>query len=308
MPAPELQQAEIPTKCLCQGSSLRPQPSWGFLPWCGSPGLPWCPPNWSVLDNQAATAQTGTACLQQLHHMVWGARDLVPKGHPLPSHSSQQKMSLKWEASKLFSVWSVSASKVPTCASRTYSTERKLPPTCQSAASLAFPLPVFQKMGFWCVQRKRFWGRKLPFFQRKCICPAFYWICHSTELSVSPALKGNGCLKINLRHLQMHSVYWRLSLLPVKGLRWQRFWGTGDLKHLLHCRSVHCSFLQDCWVNTNWPVLWRLVSFPACLQWFENFDGLWKALPRHLVLMNACKTAFRLPAAVKNQQEGEAQH
>lgn len=179
-------------------------------------------------------------------------------------------MSFKWEAKKLFSPWPLSASKVPTCASRTYSRERKLPPPCQSATSIAYPLPIFQKMGFWCVQRKRFWGRKLPFFQRKCICPAFYWICHSTELSVSPALKGNSCLKINLRHLQMHSVYWRLPFLPVNGLRWSEAFiasqecplliSSGLLgEHKLTC-ALEAGFIS-CLPAMIWKFWWTLESF-----------------------------------------------
>lgn len=204
MPAPELHQAAIPTKCffggcvdVCQGSSLRPQPNWGFLSWWGFPGSRGCPPNWSMLDNQAAPAHTGTACLQELHNIVWGARDLVPKGHPLPSHGDQEKVSFKWEANKLFSARPLSASKVPTCASRTYSGERNLSPPCQSAASIAFPLPVFQKMEFWCVQRKGFWGRNPPVFPKSLSCIVLgsnISVTPPTELSVSPALKGNGNL------------------------------------------------------------------------------------------------------------------
>lgn len=106
-----------------------------------------------------------TWCLEGIHSLLMAIR---------------RKMSFKWEANKLFSPWPPSASKVPTCTSRTYSTERKLPvkersPPCQNAASTAFPLPVFQKMGFWCVQRKGFWGRKPPFFSIEPLlyCPGF---------------------------------------------------------------------------------------------------------------------------------------
>lgn len=74
----------------------------------------------------------------------------------------------------------------------------------------AFPPPVFQKMGFCCVQKEGFWGRKPPFLPKSISCIVLgsnRSVTPPTELSVSPALNGNGSLKVNLRHLQIHNVH-----------------------------------------------------------------------------------------------------
>lgn len=289
-PASESQHAAIPTKCFCRmcvrDSLWGHSPTEVFVPDEAPQGSHGCPPNWSVLGNQAATAHTGTACLQKLHHV---ARELVPKGHPLPSHGNQEKMPFKWEANKLFSPWPLSANKVLTCASRTYSRERKLSLPVKVLPAWHFCYLYF-KNGILVGAEGKILGQKTSIFSEEPLlyCPGFYPFCHSPELSVSPALKGNGSLQINLRHLQLHNVHWRLPLLPVGGLRWRRFcqgnrWpealialqecplliSSGLLgEHKLTC-ALEAGFIS-CLPAKTWKFWWTLESFTQTFGFNER--------------------------------------
>lgn len=148
---------------------------------------------------------------------------------------------------------------------------------CQHSISAT----CISKDGILVGAEERILGQKPSIFSKEPLlyCPGFYQFCHSAELSVPPALKGNGSLKTNLRHLQMHNVHWRLPLLPVWGLRWQRFcqgkrWpgalialqecplliSSGLLgEHKLTC-ALEAGFIS-CLPAMTWKFWWTLESF-----------------------------------------------
>lgn len=222
-----------------------------------------------------------------------------------PPHSDWEESSVsssKWEASTqyLHSLPSPSTSQVHTRHRGWTARAGNLPgATCQSPAGRLFSPTSTKILDFGgCKCRDGSWERNLQVLLSG-LCFVVWAdtraVVPSVELSVSPAVGGDAESRPHSNLLQQRHVHksWQIYFLLLCG--------KGDTLGTCLLQSTHTF-----WQCPGKPH-WRLVLFPICLRWSEHFDGLWKALPWHLVLMSACKTPSRLPIVVKNQQDIEAQ-
>lgn len=206
MPAPELQRVATSTKCF-QRMHIG-DPLWGHSPTEGFL-LEEVPGGTTGAHPTKPCRITKHLLLTQAQpafgiYIRWceGPESWQPNGLHSLLIATGRKHLFFWSGKQTVSSL-VSASKVPTWPAglAQWGKETLLAPPCQSAASVLFSLPVFQKTGFWWVLgREGFCGRNPPFLPNGLLYVVLgdiRPITPSAELSVSPTVKGNDGLKLN---------------------------------------------------------------------------------------------------------------